>query len=92
MTIEPASRRPDDEYNLAIASHGSTSRSLLIRARANDAEAWDRLVALYAPLVMHWCRRWQLSVVRLMCRRRMYVVGATPLVASRLRLYTLRAP
>jgi RNA polymerase sigma-70 factor, ECF subfamily len=34
-----------------------TSRSLLERARANDAAAWGRLVALYAPLVFHWCRR-----------------------------------
>jgi RNA polymerase sigma-70 factor, ECF subfamily len=34
-----------------------TSRSLLDRIRANEAAAWDRLVALYAPLVFHWCRR-----------------------------------
>jgi RNA polymerase sigma-70 factor (ECF subfamily) len=30
---------------------------LLDRARADDAAAWARLVALYAPLVLHWCRR-----------------------------------
>src|SRR5262245_15327662 len=35
----------------------ATSRSLLERARANDARAWERLVGLYAPLVLHWCRR-----------------------------------
>jgi RNA polymerase sigma-70 factor (ECF subfamily) len=35
----------------------STSRSLLARLRANDPGAWDRLVALYAPLVWHWCQR-----------------------------------
>jgi RNA polymerase sigma-70 factor (ECF subfamily) len=29
--------------------------------RADDAAAWDRLVALYAPLVLHWCRRWDLQ-------------------------------
>ena len=34
-----------------------TSRSLLDRARAADAAAWGRLVALYGPLVLHWCRR-----------------------------------
>ena len=34
-----------------------TSRSLLDRIRANEAAAWDRLVALYAPLVFYWCRR-----------------------------------
>ncbi len=33
-----------------------TSRSLLDRIRANESEAWDRLVALYAPLVFYWCR------------------------------------
>jgi RNA polymerase sigma-70 factor (ECF subfamily) len=38
-----------------------TSRSLLERARADDAAAWDRLVALYGPMVFHWCRRWDLQ-------------------------------
>jgi RNA polymerase sigma-70 factor, ECF subfamily len=38
-----------------------TSPSLLERARADDAAAWARLVALYAPLVLHWCRRWGLQ-------------------------------
>lgn len=38
-----------------------TSRSLLERAKSNDASAWGRLVQLYAPLVYHWCRRWQMS-------------------------------
>lgn len=33
----------------------STSRSLLARAQANDAAAWDRLVDLYAPSVLRWC-------------------------------------
>jgi RNA polymerase sigma-70 factor (ECF subfamily) len=41
-------------------SSTSTSRSLLARAHANDPEAWDRLVTLYAPLVWHWCRRMNL--------------------------------
>ena len=39
----------------------STSRSLLAGARANSAAAWDRLVDLYAPLVLHWCRRAAMS-------------------------------
>ena len=34
-----------------------TSLSLLERARANDAEAWRRLVGLYRPLVLSWCGR-----------------------------------
>ena len=32
-----------------------TSLTLLQRARANEPGAWERLVALYAPLVRHWC-------------------------------------
>jgi len=36
---------------------GSTSPSLLARAQANQATAWEQLVDLYAPLVYHWCRR-----------------------------------
>ncbi len=34
-----------------------TSLSLLERARSRDAEAWHRLVQLYRPLVLFWCRR-----------------------------------
>jgi RNA polymerase sigma-70 factor (ECF subfamily) len=34
---------------------------LLERAKADDAAAWDRLVGLHAPLVLHWCRRWGLQ-------------------------------
>lgn len=37
-------------------SSSATSRSLLERVRADDPAAWDRLVSLYAPLVLHWCR------------------------------------
>jgi RNA polymerase sigma-70 factor (ECF subfamily) len=37
-------------------SSSATSRSLLIRVNADEPEAWDRLVHLYAPLVLHWCR------------------------------------
>jgi RNA polymerase sigma-70 factor (ECF subfamily) len=38
----------------------ATCRSLLARIQANDPVAWGRLVDLYAPLVFHWCRRWDL--------------------------------
>jgi RNA polymerase sigma-70 factor (ECF subfamily) len=34
----------------------ATSRSLLARVRANEPEAWERLVNLYGPLVLSWCR------------------------------------
>lgn len=43
-----------------IGSADGTSRSLLLRLKANDAEAWDRLVVLYAPLVYYWCRKMEL--------------------------------
>jgi RNA polymerase sigma-70 factor (ECF subfamily) len=35
----------------------STSRSLLSAARDDEADAWRRLVHLYAPLAAAWCRR-----------------------------------
>jgi RNA polymerase sigma-70 factor, ECF subfamily len=35
----------------------ATSLTLLERVRANDAEAWTRLVRLYTPLVRYWCGR-----------------------------------
>jgi RNA polymerase sigma-70 factor (ECF subfamily) len=34
-----------------------TSLSLLERVRANNSEAWHRLVGLYRPLVLYWCGR-----------------------------------
>jgi RNA polymerase sigma-70 factor (ECF subfamily) len=34
---------------------------MLDRVKANDARGWERLVALYAPLVFHWCRRHDLQ-------------------------------
>jgi RNA polymerase sigma-70 factor (ECF subfamily) len=40
--------------------NSTTSSSLLARVQANDTTAWDRLVALYAPLLFHWCRQWHL--------------------------------
>lgn len=40
---------------------GGTSSSLLVRARARDEAAWQRLVSLYSPLVYQWCRNWGLQ-------------------------------
>ena len=37
-------------------SVGSTRSSLLERVRAEDQDAWRRLVRLYGRLVLHWCR------------------------------------
>jgi RNA polymerase sigma-70 factor (ECF subfamily) len=41
-------------------SSGGTSRGLLDRARGHDPVAWERMVTLYAPLVLYWCRQWGL--------------------------------
>jgi RNA polymerase sigma-70 factor (ECF subfamily) len=38
----------------------TTSLSLLVRAQARQAGAWERLVELYGPLVCHWCRQCRL--------------------------------
>ena len=42
------------------SSSSSTHRSLLQRARGRDPAAWERMVALYGPLVLGWCRGWGL--------------------------------
>ena len=34
----------------------ATPRSLLVRVQADEPDAWERLVHLYAPLVLQWCR------------------------------------
>jgi len=40
----------------------STSTSLLERVKAQEPEAWARLVELYGPLVYYWCRKFGLQV------------------------------
>lgn len=50
-----------DEGSSGICTSLNTSLSLLERAQNDDAEAWNRLVQLYAPLVYHWCRAWGLE-------------------------------
>ena len=40
-----------------MESHDATSRSLLLRVKSNDQDAWQRLVGLYSPLVEYWCRQ-----------------------------------
>lgn len=42
------SEPPSDQY--------PTRLSLLDGARAGDGAAWERLVSLYGPLVLRWCR------------------------------------
>ncbi|WP_419193285.1 RNA polymerase sigma factor [Kolteria novifilia] len=43
------------------SSFGSTSSDLISRVRARDDDAWRRLVDLYGPLVIYWCRRSRLD-------------------------------
>jgi len=54
---------PVTDPNVSITGGASqaTSPSLLERARANDREAWDRIVYLYSPLMYSWCLRWGLQ-------------------------------
>jgi RNA polymerase sigma-70 factor (ECF subfamily) len=37
-------------------SQHETSQSLIVRVKADDPEAWERLVKLYSPLVYYWCQ------------------------------------
>ncbi len=48
--------------NVPPQTSESTSRSLLRRARERDADAWQKLTAVYTPLVYQWCRRAGLQV------------------------------
>src|SRR5262245_29888719 len=48
--------RDSAEGNGGPQPSSATSRSLLARVQADQPEAWDRLIHLYAPLVLRWCR------------------------------------
>lgn len=41
-----------------MADDQPTSMTLLQRAMDRDADAWRRVLDLYAPLVYYWCRHW----------------------------------
>ena len=51
------SHRPDTGTGPSPEPSRSTSTGLLQRVKAQDAEAWQRLVDLYGPLVYRWCRQ-----------------------------------
>lgn len=53
MADDPQSRRPLAET--------ATSRSLLVQLKDGQPAAWERLTALYAPLVYQWCRGMRLA-------------------------------
>ena len=44
-----------DRSNRSDSQH-ETSQSLIVRVKADDPEAWERLVKLYSPLVYYWCQ------------------------------------
>jgi RNA polymerase sigma-70 factor, ECF subfamily len=46
-----------------MSQDNATSVSLLERVRDQDAQAWQRLVRLYGPLVHFWCQRWGVAAV-----------------------------
>jgi RNA polymerase sigma-70 factor, ECF subfamily len=46
-----------NESDRASQPSSGTSRSLLARVQTDEPQAWERLVDLYAPLVLFWCRR-----------------------------------
>jgi RNA polymerase sigma-70 factor (ECF subfamily) len=47
---------PQDDQSKSAADT-RTSLSLLDRVRANDADAWNRFVRLYSPLVYSWAKK-----------------------------------
>jgi RNA polymerase sigma-70 factor (ECF subfamily) len=47
----PSDREPDPQ------PEGSTSVSLIDRARGGEMDAWQQLDFVYRPLVQHWCCR-----------------------------------
>lgn len=53
MAEDPQPVRPIDET--------ATSRSLLVQLKDGQPAAWERLTALYAPLVYQWCRSMRLA-------------------------------
>jgi RNA polymerase sigma-70 factor (ECF subfamily) len=52
--------QPSPGSDAGKSSSTGTARSLLEKAKAREPAAWERMVALYAPLVLQWCRRWGL--------------------------------
>src|SRR3954452_15303011 len=51
----------DDDQPRGTPGSTTTSRSLLMQLKDGQAAAWERLTALYAPLVYHWCRTMRLA-------------------------------
>jgi RNA polymerase sigma-70 factor (ECF subfamily) len=52
--LKDANRNSDGRDTVPSFDH--TSTSLILRAKHGDQDAWRRLLKLYYPLVIHWCR------------------------------------
>lgn len=50
-----------DKSESDLSEDNPTSLTLLDKVRQHNPQAWDRLVALYGPLIFHWCLRRGLS-------------------------------
>jgi RNA polymerase sigma-70 factor, ECF subfamily len=50
-----------DKSESDLSGDNPTSLTLLDQVRQHNPQAWDRLVALYGPLIFHWCLRRGLS-------------------------------
>ena len=51
----------DDPHPVRSVAETATSGSLLMQLKDGQSAAWERLTALYAPLVYHWCRTMRLA-------------------------------
>jgi RNA polymerase sigma-70 factor (ECF subfamily) len=53
----PLSAGLPTEQEQPMAEDGATSLSLLDRIRNGDPVGWQRIIDLYSPLILSWCRR-----------------------------------
>jgi DNA-directed RNA polymerase specialized sigma24 family protein len=61
MRLEAVAPAPPAGEGGSSAAQNAVARTLLERARAGEADAWQRLAKLLVPLIDHWCRSAGLS-------------------------------
>jgi RNA polymerase sigma-70 factor (ECF subfamily) len=52
-----------EKNRMRSSDQQSTSLTLLSNARRREEVAWSELVRIYAPLVIHWCRQYDMQSV-----------------------------
>lgn len=58
MTPKVSARQDRDSSEFPyVESVSSTSTSLILQMQNDDAEAWNRFMTLYVPLIRYWCRK-----------------------------------